>query len=839
MGKKTKKENDAPPKDVFDPVAIESKKAATVVLMLSSPEDSILIKGCEALYKYAEKCDENKALLMELGAVPPLLQLIMSVEKTVRRNATMALGVLSGHADVRRLLRKADCIPNIIKLLGPEEETLVHEFSSLCLANMAQEFIAKEQIMENDGLDPLILLLSDSDADVQRNSAEAIYLLLQDYSCRSVIRDLGGLPPLLELLKSEYPIIQETALKCLISCTQELENREAMREIEGLERLVDFIGNKEWEELHVHALLVMANCLEDVESMELIQSTGGLQKLMAFAAESQVPEVQSYTAKAMARAARNSENCKIFHEQDGEKTLIVLLEVENAQVQTSCCQALAIMAENPLCRSTIYEYDGIGPIVKLLTNEDGDVREAASLAIANLTTALIQNCVEVSDRNGISPLIELLSDSKEGAQANAASALTNLATDEILRTETLGKGVVGALITPMQSSNTNVQSKALLALASYLCDAEAKTQFRGLGGLSPLLKLLQSNNDEVRRAASWAVVVCASDPLIATELCKIGGLEVLQNIQQSSTKQNSFSDSALERLLDNALSAKYALTGQLSSCDVITDGFYDVGKMRPGSKFMTLEELSQVEVNQKRPILLVNFTPSRSVPPSPVPVLSDSDVKQDSKTQVSGRSSRALIKGAKRESKKEREERELRERLEAERLEEQQALLAQQPPAFEPPSDPKLEEYLNDVVLHIAPLPTTREQVVSLAQFVSDKMGGSIERGQLSSFSYELPISQLKYDLQSNVIQIGKVTTGIHYHRALLFKALADRIGVASTLTRGDYNRAWNVVMLVDDESVEGIAPRFPPKAFIIDLIHEPGRLMRSDSSDAVTYQSI
>ncbi|XP_071949798.1 armadillo repeat-containing protein 3-like [Antedon mediterranea] len=839
MGKKTKKENEAPPKDVFDPVSIESKKAATVVLMLSSPEDTILIKGCEAIYKYAEKCDENKGLLMELGAIPPLLQLIVSVEKIVRRNAIMALGVLSGHAEVRKLLRKADCIPDIIKLLGPEEETLVHEFSTLCLLNMAQEFISKEQIMQNDGLEPLIMLLSDPDADVQKNAAEAISLLLQDYACRSVIRNLGGLPPLLELLKSEYPIIQETALKCLITCTQEVDNREAMREIEGLEILVDFIGNKEYEELHVHALLVMANCLEDVESMELIQSTGGLQKLMAFAAESQIPEVQSYTARAIARAARNSENCKIFHEQEGEKTLIVLLEVESPLVQASCCQALAIMAENPLSRSTIFEYDGIGPIVKLLTSENEDVREASSLAIANLTNAMIQNCVEVSDRNGIGPLIELLHDSKEGAQAIAASALTNLATDEILRTETLGKGVVGALIAPMQSSNTNVQSKALLALASFVSDSEAKAQFRGLGGLPPLLKLLQSNNDEVRRAASWAVVVCANDPVIATELCKIGGLEVLQDIQQSTTKQNSFSDSALERLLDNALPAKYALTGQLSATDVIGDGFYDAGKIRAGSRFLSLEELSKGEVNQKRPILLVNFAPSTSLPASPVPASSDLDVKQDSKIQVSGRSSRALLKGAKRESKKEREERELRERLEAERLEEQQALLAQQPPTFEPPTDSKLEEYLNDVVLNIAPLPTTQEQVIQLAQFVSDKMGGSIERGQLSSFSYELPVSQLKYDLQSNVVPIGKITTGIHYHRALLFKALADRIGVACTLTRGDYNRAWNVVMLVDDHSMMGVAPRFPPKAYIVDLIHEPGILMRTDSSDAVNYQSI
>ena len=34
-------------------------------------------------------------------------------------------------------------------------------------------------------------------------------------------------------------------------------------------------------------------------------------------------------------------------------------------------------------------------------------------------------------------------------------------------------------------------------------------------------------------------------------------------------------------------------------------------------------------------------------------------------------------------------------------------------------------------------------------------------------------------------------------------------------------------------------APKFPPKAFIIDLIHDPGHLMRADSPEAVSYQQI
>lgn len=49
-------------------------------------------------------------------------------------------------------------------------------------------------------------------------------------------------------------------------------------------------------------------------------------------------------------------------------------------------------------------------------------------------------------------------------------------------------------------------------------------------------------------------------------------------------------------------------------------------------------------------------------------------------------------------------------------------------------------------------------------------MGGPIEKGQLPNFSWELPLSQVKFELKSNVIPIGKIKAGIHIHRALLFK---------------------------------------------------------------------
>ncbi|CAH1777612.1 unnamed protein product [Owenia fusiformis] len=872
MGKKIKKEDKAPPEDVFDALLVESHQAATVVLMLESPEEDVLAKACEAIYKFVEKCDENKKVLLDLGAVDPLLRLAQCEDRIVRRNASMALGVMTAHAEVRKCLRKREeAVPAFIALLAPEEDTVVHEFAALGLSNMSADFSSKVTIQEQDGMEPLIRCLASHDPDVQKNSIEAIALMLQDYQSRTAVREWNGLEPIMHLMKSEYAIIQELALLALIRATQDAENRAALRELEVLREFIEFVGKPEYNDLHVHALHVLSNCLEDPESMEQIRESGGLQRFVAFITDvtppeeetkkekkkdkgkkkgdegkgghdkdepgppsNTLPEVKRHACIAIARAAKNAENRKILHETEAEKMLILLLGHEDPTVQCAAAQGLGVMCENLLSKESIGQWEGIEPLLKLIKVDNPDLKDACSLALANLTTGNMNNCHEIVNMGGIVPLIDLLSETKEGAISNSAIILTNMATDEGMRSEIQRLGVIPALIEPLKSSSTKVQSKVCLAVASYVGDYDSRVEFVEAGGLPPLIALLQSGNDEVRRSASWAVTVCSVDEKTATEIMKLGGLDILQEIQQSSTRRNGFVDAAFERLLDSKLSAKYALTGQLGSSNLIFDGFFDVGQLRPGTKFLGLEDYCKQEVNQKRPVLLINAEPEQIKDLTP----SEADMMKDSsKTSVSGKTSRTgRDSKSKSRAAREREERQREEELRAQLLREEEAAMSSQP--FVTPADPTLCKYIEDVQERVLPLMSTKYQVIALAEYVSDKMGGPIARGQLANFSYELPISQIKYDLKSNVIPIGLIKTGIHYHRALLFKALADRIAVSCSLMRGEYNRSWNEVMLTDDDDTPG-APKFPPKSYIVDLIHEPGRLMLADSNEAEQYKRL
>uniref|UniRef100_A0A2K6ANC4 Armadillo repeat containing 3 n=1 Tax=Macaca nemestrina TaxID=9545 RepID=A0A2K6ANC4_MACNE len=824
-------------KDQFDPLMIESKKAATVVLMLRSPEEEILAKACEAIYKFALKGEENKATLLELGAVEPLTKLLTHEDKIVRRNATMIFGILASNNDVKKLLRELDVMNSVIAQLAPEEEVVIHEFASLCLANMSAEYTSKVQIFEHGGLEPLIRLLSSPDPDVKKNSMECIYNLVQDFQCRTTLQELNAIPPILELLKSEYPVIQLLALKTLGVITNDKESRTMLRDNQGLDHLIKILETKELNDLHIEALAVIANCLEDMDTMVQIQQTGGLKKLLSFAENSTIPDIQKNAAKAITKAAYDPENRKLFHEQEVEKCLVALLGSENDGTKIAASQAISAMCENSGSKD-FFNNQGIPQLIQLLKSDNEEVREAAALALANLTTCNPANANAAAEADGIDPLINVLSSKRDGAIANAATVLTNMAMQEPLRLNIQNHDIMHAIISPLRSANTVVQSKAALAVAATACDVEARTELRNSGGLEPLVELLRSKNDEVRKHASWAVMVCAGDELTANELCRLGALDILEEVNLSGTRRNKFSEAAYNKLLNNNLSLKYSQTGYLSSSNIINDGFYDYGRINPGTKLLPLKELCLQEPSDLRAVLLIN---------------SKSDVKnsyhfsagfgspiEDKSEPASGRNT-VVSKSA----TKEKGWRKGRGKKEEEKVKEEEEVMVV--PKFVgegssdkewcPPSDPDFSMYVYEVTKSILPITNIKEQIEVLAKYVAEKMGGKITKEKIPDFSWELHISELKFQLKSNVIPIGHVKKGIFYHRALLFKALADRIGIGCSLVRGEYGRAWNEVML-QNESRKGVIGGLPaPEVYVVDLMFHPGGLMKLRSREADLYR--
>lgn len=204
--------------------------------------------------------------------------------------------------------------------------------------------------------------------------------------------------------------------------------------------------------------------------------------------------------------------------------------------------------------------------------------------------------------------------------------------------------------------------------------------------------------------------------------------------------------------------------------------------------------------------------------------------------------------------------------------------------------DPKFVKMVNILNDNYALL-SLAEKFRAVAVLVFHVSGGHLTNGDGNSSSYRFRIAELKNTSHSNIILIGSIDQGTFYHRALLFKALADRLGLTPcSVVRGEYGRAWNVINpklmnhaprteriptpgeksdksekqekadrndkqaaanraavpldAIDEQFIQVInssttALEIPDGPCIIDLMYEPGELILLDTPKANEYQRI
>ncbi|XP_042014464.1 serine/threonine-protein kinase CTR1-like isoform X3 [Salvia splendens] len=138
--------------------------------------------------------------------------------------------------------------------------------------------------------------------------------------------------------------------------------------------------------------------------------------------------------------------------------------------------------------------------------------------------------------------------------------------------------------------------------------------------------------------------------------------------------------------------------------------------------------------------------------------------------------------------------------------------------------DPSLRELQNQVHTVSSSSITTKEVVGQLAKIVCNRMGHAASNGEddLNQI-WKQHSDNLKDCLGSVVLPIGSVSVGLCKHRSLLFKVLADVIGLPCRIAKG--------CKFCNREDGSSCLVRFElDREYLIDLIEKPGCLCEPDS---------
>ncbi|KAH6805028.1 protein tyrosine kinase family protein [Perilla frutescens var. frutescens] len=120
----------------------------------------------------------------------------------------------------------------------------------------------------------------------------------------------------------------------------------------------------------------------------------------------------------------------------------------------------------------------------------------------------------------------------------------------------------------------------------------------------------------------------------------------------------------------------------------------------------------------------------------------------------------------------------------------------------------------------------TQSTVRKLATLVSDHMGGPVGDPDSMLVAWRSLSHSLKAKHGSMVFPIGSLTIGLARHRALLFKVLADCLGIPCRLVKGPQFTGSDDVAMNFVKSDGG-------REYIVDLMADPGTLIPSDAAGA------
>uniref|UniRef100_A0A674BCF4 Armadillo repeat containing 3 n=1 Tax=Salmo trutta TaxID=8032 RepID=A0A674BCF4_SALTR len=469
MGKKVKKESEPPSKDVFDPLPIESKKAATVVLMLNSPEEEVLVKACEAIHKFAEKGDENRSSLLGLGAVEPLSHLISHEDKLVRRNAFMALGVMAANSDVKRLLKKLDAIPSIIGKLSPE-------------------------VRELNGVPPLLELLRSEFPVIQQLSLRTLVIVTTDTDTRATFREEQGFDRLLEFLcNKEFSDLHVEALQVLSNCLEDRDSLQLIHETGGLQRLLQFITTPTLLDIQTNAVKAIYRVAQSSENRKLLHEQDierSLVELLSLEGDS----LRTATCQAVAAMSLHLASKDAFRDLDGIRAVVQLLGSEGGEVREAAAQALSsLTSSNQLNAYAVYEAEGDEGLVQQLHDViPGAVAHAAAV-LTNMAEQEVLRC-SILSHGAMAALLEPLKSADTHTLVRATQALAALACDAEGRADLRNAGGLVPLVQLLQSNHKEVRRNACWAISVCANDEPTAVEMCKLGALDLLQEINSSAN---------------------------------------------------------------------------------------------------------------------------------------------------------------------------------------------------------------------------------------------------------------------------------------------------------------------------------------------------------
>lgn len=477
--------------------------------LLDSPHKSCQTNACRALCQLS-LLEENKLLVFHHDGLSPLIQLCSSASQSVALAAMMTLCNISTCSGQQFNFVLESGLPTI-KQLCTSDHPLLRQHAAMILCNLTSHDGTQDHVARQFDLLLFVELMNDASVECQAYATMAICNLASKQTHGSAIMMAGGLAGLTNMLESTDGVqLQRSALLTLYNIsTYEsshtfLAKKNVMHSVMLSCRSPDILCRR-------FALLIMTNVACNDKTRKDATKGGGLQAAV-LALKDEDPTTMRFACICLANMANDSTTQSQIVVHGGLPSLVSLSVVEDNETRDCALMCLSNLAANESNHSPLMKQGVLKGFVdaSAVTAKHDDASLCHVLGIANLTSNS-EILSRIGRGGGIRPLLSLAKSDNLHAQCLALSSIRRLSLLRDNQERLVMEGIVQILV---NSCKTTIEPDSQREIASCFCNLTLTPDHRldiTRVAISELVGLTKSDNLDTVRLSLCAMGNLAED----------------------------------------------------------------------------------------------------------------------------------------------------------------------------------------------------------------------------------------------------------------------------------------------------------------------------------------
>ena len=517
------------------------------------------------------KDEENVVVLVQRGAIVPLIALVATGSTLAQAHACGALATMAhNRPKYQEKILAGDGVPALVHALRMGDSG-VQQLSSAALASVSKLKPSVSVIMETAGaVQVLVGLLRGSSSDETAVSScfTLANLAADNIEGQHMIAKAGAIGLLIGLLESGRA--PEAAATLLARLTHgHRDNRLEVVKLGGIPQLIALLSviNQETQAQAASAIAAITAGVkrdvshppitpEETQAQQLrlqVAKAGGLPPLLALIASRHL-NTQRNTVNALAMLAMNCvENQNAISALGGIGPLVMLCEPHiPAEVQAEAVLALSELARhNTAIQSEISQAGAVGLLTSLMRSTNSpDVEREVAGCFWSLSEDHAEN--KLVTARAIPMLVELLGSKAARSPILATNALSALAIGNNENQIEIARLLVTMLLETDRPETVQETSTAIWRIVHE--NPGDELTIAQAGGVGPLVRLLKESTQETVKSFALLCLSLAIDPPSHVVVVEEGGIAPLVSLlQQPDTTTREQAACAIRRLaLDNS-----------------------------------------------------------------------------------------------------------------------------------------------------------------------------------------------------------------------------------------------------------------------------------------------